>query len=66
MNSYLEQKSIASLLLNSSGDSFGVRNKKIISNNLDTGASSQLCITLPVILVKGILNADNWVVLDET
>ena len=62
----LEQQTVASLLVNGSGDSLGVGHQKIVSHNLDAGAGGQLGITLPVILVKRILNTQNWVVLDES
>ena len=61
----LEQEPVAGLLLDGGGDPLGVCHQKVISDNLDLCVGSQLGVSLPVILVKGVLNTDNRVVLDE-
>ena len=62
----LQQQTVAGLLLNSSGDSLGVGDQQVVSNNLDAGAGGQLGVTFPIILVKGILNTEDRVVADES
>ena len=62
----LEQEPVAGLLLDGGGDPLGVSDQEIISHDLDLCAGGQLSVSLPVILVKGILNTDDRVVLDKT
>merc|ERR1719411_991394 len=62
----LEQEPVAGLLLDSGRNSLWVGDQEVVSHDLDLCAGSQLGVPLPVILVKGILNTDNRVVLDET
>ena len=62
----LKEEPVAGLLLDSGGDPLGVGDQEVISHDLDFCAGSQLGVPLPVILVKGVLNTDNRVVLDET
>ena len=61
----LEQEPVAGLLLDSGGDPLGIGDQEIISHDLDLCAGGQLCVSLPVILVKGVLNTDDRVVLDK-
>lgn len=61
----LEQEPIAGLLLDGGGDPLGVGDQEVISHDLDLCAGGQLGVSLPVILVKGILNTDDRVVLDK-
>ena len=61
----LEKEPVAGLLLDGGGDPLWVGDQEVISHDLNLCAGGQLGVSLPVILVKGILNTDNWVVLDE-
>ena len=61
----LEKKAVAGLLIDSGGDPLGVGDKEVVTYDLDLSAGGQLGVALPVILVEGILNTDNRVVLDE-
>ena len=62
----LEEEPVAGLLLDSGRNSLWVGDQEVVSHDLDFCAGCQLGVTIPVILVKGILNTDNRVVLDET
>merc|ERR1719411_833419 len=62
---HLQQQTIARLLLNCSGNSVGVGHQQIVAHNLDRGVGGELGVTLPVILVKGVLDGEDRVVLDE-
>jgi len=60
----LEEKSVTSLLLDSGLDSEGVGNGKIVTDNLDLSRGVKSGPRLPVVLVKGVLNGDDVVLLD--
>ena len=64
----LEQEGIAELLVNTGLDALGVGNEEIITDNLDTVTDllGHLNIGGEVVLVEGILNGDDRVVLAET
>lgn len=55
----LEEKGIASILLNSSGNTLGVGNSQVITNKLELGGRAKVSPVGPVILVKGIFNRNN-------
>merc|ERR1719460_1982203 len=62
---HLQQEAIARLLLDGSGNSVGVGHQEVVTHNLDRSGGGELGITLPVVLVKGILDGEDGVVLDE-
>ena len=61
----LEEQSIAGLLLNGSLDSHRVGDGQIITDNLDLGLLGQSGPSLPVVLVKGVLDRADIVLLSE-
>jgi len=63
-STHLEEESVASLLLDGGLDSEGVGNGKIVTDNLDRGRGVERGPRLPVVLVKGVLDGDNVVLLD--
>ena len=60
----LEQETVASLLLDGSLDTERVGDGQVITDDLDTGVLGEVAPGLPVVLVEGVLNGDNGVVLD--
>ena len=62
----LQQEAVAGLLVNGGGDPLGVCDQEVVSDNLDRGAGGQLGVAFPVVLVEGILNTDNWIILDKS
>ena len=65
MRSYLEQETIASLLLDSGLDTEGVGNGQIVANNLDAAVGGEVSPGLPVVLVERIFDGDDGIPLDE-
>jgi hypothetical protein len=63
-STHLEQESVASLLLDGGLDSEGVGDGQVVTDNLDLGRGVEVGPRLPVILVEGVLNRDNVVLLD--
>lgn len=63
-----QEESIASLLFDGLFDSAWVGDEEIISDNLDVLSNEgvHLGISSPVILIEGIFNGDNGVLLDES
>jgi len=59
-----EQQTIASLLFNCGLDAERVRDSQVVTNNLDTALLGEVDPSIPVILVKGILDGDDGVLLD--
>lgn len=55
----LEQKGVASFLLNSSGNALGVGDSQVITNELEVGGVLKMAPVVPVILVKGVFNGNN-------
>lgn len=64
LDPYLEQETVASLLLDGGLDTEGVGDGQIITNDLDTTTGGEVSPGLPVILLEGVLNGDNGVLLD--
>lgn len=62
---HLEQKTVARLLLDRGLYAEGVGHSQIITDALDLAVLDEVCPCLPVILVEGILDGDNGVLLDE-
>jgi hypothetical protein len=60
----LKQETVASFFLNSNLDTKGVRDGEVVANNLDTTFGGEVSPSLPVILVEGILDGDDGVLLD--
>ncbi|GBE58766.1 phosphopyruvate hydratase, putative [Babesia ovata] len=62
---HLQQKSVASLLGEGGLDTLGVGDKQVVTNNLHSRADlgRQHLVRLPVVLVEGVLNGDNGVLL---
>jgi len=51
---HLEEKSVACLLLDSSGNSVGVGDEEVVADNLDCSVGGQLGVAFPVVLVEGV------------
>ena len=64
MATHLEQKTIASLLLNCGFDAERISHGQIITDNLDAAVGGEVSPSLPVILIEGVLNGDNGVFLN--
>ncbi len=64
----LDQNAVSRVLINTTLDSLGVSNQKIVSNKLNIGtqALGQGTPTRPIILSKAILNRGYWVSLYPT
>jgi hypothetical protein len=63
---HLEEEAAAGLLLDGSVDALGVGHEEVVTDNLRIAhASLELDIGIPVVLVKGVLDGDNGVVLGE-
>ena len=60
----LKQETIASFFLNGSLDTKGVCDGEIVANNLDTTFGGEVSPSFPVVLVEGILDGDDGVLLD--
>ena len=60
----LEQETVAGLLLDGGLDSERVGDSEIVTNDLDAGRLVQVGPSLPVVLVEGVLDGDNVVLLD--
>jgi len=60
----LKEETIARLLLNGSLDPQWVRHRQIITNDLDSARLREMRPSLPIVLLKRILNADNGVLLN--
>lgn len=61
----LEEKSVARLELNGLLDELRVGDGQIITNNLEVGGLEEVGPGLPIVLSKGILDADNGVLLGQ-
>lgn len=61
---YLEEETVASLLLNRRLDSQRVGHSQIVTNDLDAALLRKVGPGLPVILVERVLDRNNWVLLD--
>lgn len=60
----LEQETVAGLLLDGGLDTEGVGHGQVVTNDLDAAVGGEVRPRLPVILVEGVLNRDNRVLLD--
>lgn len=60
----LEEKTVAGLLLDGRLDTKRVRHGKVIADNLDAALLGEVRPSIPVILVEGVLNRDDRVLLD--
>ena len=64
----LQQKGVAGLLVNTGLDSGWVSDQQIVTNNLGvfTNTLGEVNVALPVILIEGVLNGNNRVVIDKS
>mmetsp|Transcript_27136 Transcript_27136/g.46780 ORF Transcript_27136/g.46780 Transcript_27136/m.46780 type:complete len:319 (-) Transcript_27136:276-1232(-) len=64
---HLEQQGIAGLLLDGCLDALGVCDKKVVTDNLSLLADlgSELDVRVPIILVEGIFDGNNWEIGNE-
>ena len=60
----LEQETIASFLLDSSLDTEGVCDSKVVPDDLDATLRGKVGPSLPIVLIEGILDRDNGVLLN--
>lgn len=61
----LEEETVAGLLLDGSLDTKRVGDGKVITDDGDTGVSAEVRPSLPVVLVEGVLDRGDGVLLDE-
>ena len=64
----LQQEGVASFLVNTSLDSGWVSDQQIITDNLGvfTNTLGEVNVALPVVLIEGVLNGNNRVVIDKS
>lgn len=63
---YLEEQAVAGLLVHGHLDPLGIRHRQIVTNQLKLRCRGvELAPVLPVVLVEGILDGYDWIVLDE-
>jgi len=60
----LKQETVASLLLNGGLDAERVGDGKVVTDNLDAAVGGEVRPSLPVVLVEGILDGDDGILLD--
>jgi hypothetical protein len=60
----LEQETVASLLLDSSLDTEGVGDSKVVADDLDATFGGEVSPSLPIVLIEGILDGDDGVLLN--
>jgi hypothetical protein len=60
----LKQETVASFLLNGSLDTEGISDGKVVTDDLDATIGGEVSPSLPIVLVEGILNGDDGVLLD--
>ena len=60
----LKQETVTSLLLDGSFDAEGVGDSKVVADDLDATIGGEVSPSLPIILVEGVLNGDDGVLLD--
>lgn len=63
---YLEEKTVASLLLDRRFDTFRISDCQVIANNLYAALLGEMRPGFPVILIERILNGDNRVLLRQS
>ena len=60
----LKQETVASLLLDGSFDAEGVGDSKIVTDDLDATFFGEVSPSLPIVLVEGILDGDDGILLN--
>ena len=64
----LQQQGVTGLLVNTGLDSGRVSDQQIVTDNLSvfTNTLSKVNVAFPVILIEGVLDRNNWIVVDES